>query len=696
MKKYLCFLLIVSLLLAGGCGKNVADPQNTPTSDNIMQPSTPDANIEEPSPSIPDTSVAEEPEPEPEPVAPSFKDVFVPTEEPGVYAFHVGGSDLVASGLELMAGKLLYSSCSDYDQPSVWRLIDVDTGEIKTKRLNRGIYDFDYIPINNDEFALYDYNGKTYSVYDSNFELIATRNLPWDDDEVVENEYYYGGIYYDDSVFTPDGKYLWTMTNERMVKYDFDTMEEIMSFENKGWYTSPSNTFDGGFVISGFDYDSEEYQYKYIDYNTGETLQTVADNGTIKISPDRKTGIGINCEEFSSINVFDDLTSLALPEPASGRAIDITSTGQTYSVYPDWDDRVIVTLEYNWNPTATVVEFSAFSMDSGKLISNYATSICADIYSYILDADHNLLFLTCSTPDDGATIYAWDYLHDDVSSVAQVYNKFTVLPQKLLDKRDEFEEKYGMYVYLGSECYVTDFDYRLTRTTNYDRMYDVLNVIEEVFSLYPDGFLKQILVGDIKTLGIYLCGGFEKVSDYSADSAIALTMRNGYENTIAFDINCDDDSIRHNVVHEVSHWIDSRIDTLQQFGKFAEYDTEWDALNPSDFKYYYSYVDYKTKWQYIYDSMAKDKSKFYFTDSYSQTYPGEDRARLFEYLMYDTANVGYMSMPHAREKLGYYFDVIRKVFDTTGWPEKTSWEEKLMYYNNIYDDKGQKITETEK
>ena len=82
--------------------------------------------------------------------------------------------------------------------------------------------------------------------------------------------------------------------------------------------------------------------------------------------------------------------------------------------------------------------------------------------------------------------------------------------------------------------------------------------------------------------------------------------------------------------------------------------------------------------EYIYDSSGNNENT-YFIDSYSQTYPTEDRARLFEYLMYnDTEEYSdYLALPHLQDKLKFFFEAIRKGFDSSTWPEKTVWEEKL-------------------
>ena len=112
-------------------------------------------------------------------------------------------------------------------------------------------------------------------------------------------------------------------------------------------------------------------------------------------------------------------------------------------------------------------------------------------------------------------------------------------------------------------------------------------------------------------------------------------------------------------------------------------------MNPEGFDYYYAYIDpngdsyewsgsseYTTNDSAWYDG---DTDSVYFIDAYSTTFPTEDRARLMEYLLSDVdyGPPAYFASVHLQEKLTYYFQCIRTKFDTTNWPEQTSWEQML-------------------
>ena len=69
----------------------------------------------------------------------------------------------------------------------------------------------------------------------------------------------------------------------------------------------------------------------------------------------------------------------------------------------------------------------------------------------------------------------------------------------------------------------------------------------------------------------------------------------------------------------------------------------------------------------------------YFTYSYGAGNPLEDRATLFgnlfqRYFLGEDARTANAFTPECCIKLEFYLACLRDGFDTTGWPEETSWE----------------------
>ena len=122
--------------------------------------------------------------------------------------------------------------------------------------------------------------------------------------------------------------------------------------------------------------------------------------------------------------------------------------------------------------------------------------------------------------------------------------------------------------------------------------------------------------------------------------------------------------------HEFSHIIDSRLAwdaAHRQDALFSE--DEWRSLQPEGFTY-----------SETYDTLPggiQPEWYSYFIDDYAMTNATEDRARILEYAMGDSATI-FQNAPGLLKKLQYYCDCIRDCFDTAGWPQTTAWETPLV------------------
>ena len=312
-----------------------------------------------------------------------------------------------------------------------------------------------------------------------------------------------------------------------------------------------------------------------------------------------------------------------------------------------------------------------------------------------LDKDEKILYILSRDKLKGKIyINAWDYLADDADDTETVFRKASYIPEEIDAKRRAFEEKHRFSMYLGSEVFSNDFSYKLKIANDWEKVSQTIDVLDEVLDLYPEGFFDQMKQGDTKTLAVYICAGFDKVYDYDIDTAIAVATSFGHERALAVDVNYDY-CLERTIVHEISHWIDKQIESAEAMGKTGGdfFINEWLEHQPSDFSYHYDYNNGKPVWKYIYAGDHIEDS--YFIDDYAQTYPGEDKARLFEYLMYPDDYVDYMEAPHIREKLHVYFNRIRRIFDTTTWPEETAWEQKLREADEKYSGDEEPVTDDE-
>ena len=205
-----------------------------------------------------------------------------------------------------------------------------------------------------------------------------------------------------------------------------------------------------------------------------------------------------------------------------------------------------------------------------------------------------------------------------------------------------------------------------------------LSVLDNVLSLYPDGYFDALKGSYYRDIAFYLTG---PLTPHNADSNIsnagAFATESDGVMQLAFDLY--DDLAPDTVIHELTHSADYRF-----LGEGIWDEEAWNSMNPEGFSYYEAYIDengesYETAGSPDHTAMdGWPADEVYFIDPYSKTYAMEDRARLMENLLAGSSPYKYcFSGEHVREKLGFYFRFLRKTLGDEGWPSLTSWEEAL-------------------
>jgi len=252
-------------------------------------------------------------------------------------------------------------------------------------------------------------------------------------------------------------------------------------------------------------------------------------------------------------------------------------------------------------------------------------------------------------------------------------------------RAEELAGQYGVEIFLGEQVLSAPYpDYTLSVWENESDLNKALDVLEEAFSLYPEGYLAQLGGESTRAICFYLSGPMTPVDpSVSIENPAGLACRIDGVEMIA--LNAAGWITVQNVVHELSHIMDH---WLAEEGVLDE--ERWKSYNPEDFDYYYAYVDENgqsyefsgrttyTAWDETYYEGQLDTVAF--VDPYSTTWPTEDRARLMENLFgeMDLDPPDFFASQIIQQKLSYYFDCIRAVCDTDGWPEQTVWESRLV------------------
>lgn len=681
----------MTILLAACRGKQGDDNGPVPSASEDIStiPTATPLPTATPSPTATPTPT---PEPTPTPL-PSVQEVFEQTQYSGVYRMGLEFADsFIDCDINMVGGTpILVGSTDDY----ATKIYAIDPVKKTYKRVtySEDSCSYSFMYINDEIFAVRNFYDGEYTVYDTELNNLGTIRA-------LES--------YENAVIADGGETVWCLFETALRKRDREG-NRIAEF--------PVNRKQlGGYLNEYFDrryltvncYDKNDAANGSIVYDIEEwrILKTDGHTNRFFVSPDGTETLLVTDYEDMFAGLYDggieDCFTEQQPETGDGdgtgtetaedaepiivrktpkQEIKLSGNGETYISFMDWENRVYLTSTSYYSSNNTVFELKSYSVDTGEIVAEYAVAMGSRYVwpALSLDRTRGILFFTCGRTEDFA-LYCWDYVNDTANDSTEAFAKMTAVPGYIEEKRRAFEEKYNIRLYLGSEVFASPFDYRLTICNDWDKVEDGIDTLDEVFGNYPEGFFDQLKINDIKTLGIYICSGFEKIYSYSADDAIALACVFGYERALAIDMEyryC----LERTIVHEVSHWIDGKIDTAKVFGKCLNYEEDWNSLLPEGYSYKNSYVSGRTEWKYIY--YYADLEDTYFCDEYSQTYSGEDKARCFEYLMYGERD-GYMYMdaPRIQEKLALYFKYIREAFDDSTWPEKTIWEEKLDYYIN--------------
>lgn len=267
-----------------------------------------------------------------------------------------------------------------------------------------------------------------------------------------------------------------------------------------------------------------------------------------------------------------------------------------------------------------------------------------------------------------------------VAAVAELYDPELFVPGKLSDellplndRAKAIEDKYNIKISIGEECSNILGGYAIRPLTCYDDVANALNILDEELSKYPDGFIEQIRYENLDTIHFYITSDLIGTSSGTLETAGGFQMEIGNEALIVVDFNYFDIA-KSTIHHEFGHCID---DMLVYNGGIDE--KIWDTYNPVSVTGGSIYTDTYDMFGnygdeiYAYGTNGEDYENSYFVDTYSMTYPSEDRARIWENIMSDEGYVDWSRTPHLTAKLNYYAECIRQNFDSTGWNE-VRWE----------------------
>ena len=152
-----------------------------------------------------------------------------------------------------------------------------------------------------------------------------------------------------------------------------------------------------------------------------------------------------------------------------------------------------------------------------------------------------------------------------------------------------------------------------------------LKTLLAILKKFPPTFFNNFYQFDYNGLNIYFVNKINS-SELNA-SAYSLDYQKKYMLVLAI----TEPNLEKIICHELMHNIEYHIlKTKEPF-------SAWETYNPPNFYYTYSYTK-PTNFNYTLKDIPEN---IYFLDTYSHTYPEEDRARIFENICAYQANLSY-------------------------------------------------------
>ena len=350
--------------------------------------------------------------------------------------------------------------------------------------------------------------------------------------------------------------------------------------------------------------------------------------------------------------------------------------------YPVYDSTVLPVPELNLvligieDAQNQVTNYSAYDLTSGVCTAAFALPSNHTLWSACgAPQTGNIYFLDFDLASGSELLLQWDPAQSSVSSSESLLVPRYTPENPDVDGlaqcaalADSISQKYCIQIHLWTDA-VQDapWGYRITAEYRVPRIMQALQQLDDVLSRYPeqifkdtvkttsDGVIHVSLVRDIQ--GRPDSGGLDNGNglqfwDKDGKAHIVLALGGSLEGTIH---------------HELFHVVETRV-----LNRCTVYD-DWEKWNPEEFVYDYDYILNlsRTGEEYL------DHENRAFIDTYSMSFPKEDRARIIEYAMQaDCAHL--FASDIMQQKLQTLCFGIRKAFRLKDPNIAYPWEQYLL------------------
>ncbi len=394
----------------------------------------------------------------------------------------------------------------------------------------------------------------------------------------------------------------------------------------------------------------------FIDADTGQLVREWED--TITVTTYGKTFFASFPMGFETGLVFgqEDRMQILLSERSGAEHHFLPSGGAAVSIY---------------QPESTSILLDLYDISTGMRRSQLSLESGCFPQSVVWGADSALWLLMYDAGFKCDTLYRWDPdrmpINDGKDFTAPYLpagSADTGLLSKCQEYAREIGKTYGIEILIGEDASeIHPWDYTLTPEIQPAVLLKELALLEQRLSAYPPGMLaatastfaslKLCLVRSIK--GTAESGNLQETTGVQfldgKDAYVAVAVGRYAEQAL---------------YHELFHAMETHI-----FVNSIAFD-QWNTLNPAGFQYDYSYSTNAVRDSGIY---LHSETRT-FVDTYSMSFPKEDRARIMEYAMLDGQRELFASKP-MQAKLHALCTGLREAYNLEDAPGVFRWEQYL-------------------
>jgi len=462
-----------------------------------------------------------------------------------------------------------------------------------------------------------------------------------------------------DPIMSPDRQTMYYCTADAIRAMDLETgIKRLLKQIAYPTQTLEEILVNGTVLQCGVGDEAGNWELLFIDTQTGETLVRTRENITVASQDSlwyatvteggyRSMIFGGGDREVAQLNPLD-ITASGWYLPAQNAAV--TASG------------------------VQDVTLSRYDLESGLItasvkLEGYSSPWCVQAGTQ----DDHIWLLSSDSQTGQAVIHRWDTaktpVTDETVYTGVRYTENAPDTQSLESLQEiacALGERFGVEILIGSEAIAEQpWDYALETEYSAPVIRRQLEELEEVLSWYPaDFFTKAAATTESGKLKICIVRSLTGTPESGLLTSVRGTQF--WNEREAYLVVAAGEDIQNTFCHEVLHAADTLV-----FAKSKLFD-DWDWLNPEGFEYDMDYIANQSRDGSPY--LKEDNRAF--IDTYSMSFPNEDRARIMEYAMME-GNEAYFKSEIMQEKLLVLSKAIREAFGWKKSEETFRWEQYL-------------------